>query len=236
MTPSPEKIVELRNKVAMNQAALAGAAKVSVRTVQRAEAGEPIELQTAQQIATALGVQASAILLAETVEGPEPGDAASSAPDGNMSVALRPATTARALLDAATRCDECRLDHEVDVSGDALQAAIQFCEALEPTLPVLCPEQTDFSGVSDNPARRMIARLQLEARLNDALLSLKELGIGAYAGTYMDLIKRPRYDMDEGVWYTKTNQPLEAVTLGIIRLGPLGRSQLTARVKVEMPF
>src|SRR3990167_8988653 len=90
MTPSPEKIVELRNKVAMNQAALAGAAKVSVRTGQRAEAGEPIELHTSQHIATALGVLASAILLAETVEGPEPGDEASSAPDGNMSVALRP--------------------------------------------------------------------------------------------------------------------------------------------------
>lgn len=172
----------------------------------------------------------------DTDENPEPADGAQPSPEGNMSVALQPAATARTILDAASKCDECKLDHEVDISGDALDAAIQFCEALEPVLPVLCPEEINWTGASGNPARNLIARLQLEARLNDALKRLKDLGIGAYVGSYVDVIQRPRYDIDEGVWSTRTNQKFEPVTLGIVRLGPTGRSQLTTRVKVEMPF
>ena len=65
MTPNSKALIELRTKHAMNQEDLAGRAKISVRTIQRAESGSPIDLQTAQQIATALGVMPDAIRMDE---------------------------------------------------------------------------------------------------------------------------------------------------------------------------
>lgn len=152
-------------------------------------------------------------------------------------VTLLPARSARALLDVATACDECRLDHEVDIGPDAIQAAIELCDAFGPYLPVLCPEVTSFDGSSDNPARKLADRLRLESKLNASMEQLLERGIGVFVGSYVDFIQRPRYDIDEGCWSTRINQKYEDVKIGIVRLGPASSSQLIARVKTEpIPF
>ena len=52
-----EKLLTLRKNAALNQEALAGAAKLSVRTIQRAEKGDPIDLQSVREIANALNVE-----------------------------------------------------------------------------------------------------------------------------------------------------------------------------------
>ena len=233
MIPNSKALVELRIKRAMNQEDLAGRAKVSVRTVQRAEAGKPIDLQTVQQIATALGVTPDAI------RDTKPTTSGDSSPDekGLARVVLLRAPNARTLLDVATACDECRLDHEVDVGRDALDAAIDFCEALGPDLPVLCPEITSFGGSSENPAKKLTERLRLEAKLSASMDQLRERGIGIFVGSYVDVIQRPRFDIDEAVWSTRTNQKYEDVKFGIVRLGPATDSQLVARVATEeLPF
>jgi len=51
------KLLTLRKNAALNQEALAGAAKLSVRTIQRAEKGDPIDLQSVREIANALNVE-----------------------------------------------------------------------------------------------------------------------------------------------------------------------------------
>lgn len=234
VTLNPKALVELRTKQAMNQEDLAGRAKVSVRTIQRAESGSQIGLQTTQQIATALGVMPDAIRITEEshrIDNP-------TADEKDLArVTLLPARSARALLDVATACDECRLDHEVDIGPDAIQAAIELCDAFGPYLPVLCPEVTSFDGSSDNPARKLADRLRLESKLNASMEQLLERGIGVFVGSYVDFIQRPRYDIDEGCWSTRINQKYEDVKIGIVRLGPASSSQLIARVKTEpIPF
>ena len=232
MTPNSKALIELRTRLAMNQEDLAGRSKVSVRTIQRAEAGSPIDLQTVQQIATALGVKPDAIRMDEK-EGnltPDEKDLAR--------VTLLPARSARSLLDVVTACDECRLDHEVDIGPEAIDAAIALCDALGPFLPVLCPEDINFNGSSDDPAKKLMDRLRLEAKLNVSMEQLRERGIAVFVGSYVDFIQRPRFDIDEGCWSTRINQGLdgyEDVKFGIVRLGPASSLQLVARVKTE-PF
>lgn len=105
----------------MNQEDLAGRAKVSVRTIQRAEAGKSIDLQTAQQIATVLGVTPDVLRVDEDPEMAEPPSEMDLA-----RIALRPIRSARALLDVTRGCDECTLDHDVDIGTDALDAVVKF--------------------------------------------------------------------------------------------------------------
>lgn len=216
----------------MNQEDLAGRAKVSVRTIQRAEAGKSIDLQTAQQIATVLGVTPDVLRVDEDPEMAEPPSEMDLA-----RIALRPIRSARALLDVTRGCDECTLDHDVDIGTDALDAVVKFCEVLDPYLPVLCPEIINFDGSSTKSGKVLIERLRLEAGLNASLEQLAMLQIGVFAGTYVDFMQRPRYDLDEGVWSTRRNQACEDVKFGIVRLGPASSQQLVARVKVApLPF
>lgn len=232
MTPNSKALIELRTKRAMNQEDLAGRAKVSVRTIQRAEAGNQIDLQTAQQIATALGVVPEAIHIdgeLQKDQGPDEKDL--------TRVSLLPARSARSILDVATACDECRLDHEVDIGPEAIDAAIELCDALGPFLPVLCPEEMNFNGSSDDPAKKLKDRIRLEAKLNASMEQLRERGIAVFVGSYVDFIQRPRYDIDEGCWSVRINQKYEDVRFGIVRLGPASSLQLIARVKTEpIPF
>lgn len=236
MTPNSKALIDLRTKHAMNQEDLAGRAKVSVRTIQRAEAGSPIDLQTAQQIATALGVMPDAIRIDDEPDADTEGNLTPDEKDLTR-VTLLPARSARSLLDVATACDECRLDHEVDIGPEAIDAAIEFCEALGPFLPVLCPEDINFSGSSDDPAKNFMDRLRLEAKLNASMEKLRERGIAVFVGAYVDFIQRPRYDIDEGCWSTRINQKYEDVRLGLVRLGPASGLQSIARVKTHpIPF
>ena len=236
MTPNSKALIELRTKFAMNQEDLAGRAKISVRTIQRAEAGSPIDLQTAQQIATALGVMPDAIRMDDEPQTHTEEDRTLDEKD-LARVTLLPARSARSLLDVATACDECRLDHEVDIGPEAIDAAIELCDALGPFLPVLCPEDINFNGSSDDPAKRLMDRLRLEAKINASLEKLRERDIAVFVGAYVDFIQRPCFDIDEGCWSTRINQKYEDVKFGIVRLGPASSLQLIARVKTNpIPF
>lgn len=234
MKPNSNALIELRTKQAMNQEDLAGRAKISVRTIQRAEAGNSIDLQTAQQIATVLGVMPDAIRLDEAPKGEEE---VISEDLSITRVTLLAAKTARSVLEVVTACDECRLDHQVDVGAEAINAAIDLCDALGPFLPILCPEDLNFTGASDDPAEKLKVRLRLEAKLNASIKQLNECGIAVFCGSYVDHIQRPRFDIDEGCWSIRLNQKYEDVKFGIVRLGPANSPQLIARVKTEaIPF
>lgn len=57
MECDPKKLCDLRRKKALNQEALAGASRLSVRTIQRAEKGKDISLQSAREISKVLEVE-----------------------------------------------------------------------------------------------------------------------------------------------------------------------------------
>lgn len=89
--------------------------------------------------------------------------------------------------------------------------------------------------MSDGPAHKLIERLKTEARLNSAFEDLAATSTAVYAVPYINWIKKPRYNLDEGMWLKYAKKKVEPVCFGIVRLGPANRNQLTARVQVDGP-
>jgi transcriptional regulator with XRE-family HTH domain len=234
------KVIELRTKNALTQEALAGKSKLNVRTIQRAEAGDTLGLQTVQELASALGVQHSELLTDE----PSSDTADEQAYDGEtIAIALRPQPSARTLLDIIYDCRDCRLGHNVDLDADTVEIVKDFCTALRRVLPALCPGYPDAPAAHVNDtllrseATVFFERITVEADLNATLAKLRSSGLDVYAGSFVDLQKVPRWDEDYGVWATTNNQRPEAVKIAVIRIGSRGERQLSVRVKCEMiPF
>lgn len=231
-----EKLIELRTKNALTQEALAGKSKLAVRTIQRAEAGGIIGLQTLQEIASALGVQ-HAELFAEDKSSEQVDDDY----DGEtIAIALRPQSSARALLDIVCECRDCRLGHTVDFTGEMVEVIKKFCDAIRPISPELCPGYPEFPTYPPeqrNEFARFAERITIEAEINDAMDRLRGSGFDIYAGAYFDYQKVPYYDIDEFAWVTRKNQREEAVKIAVIRIAQAGERQISVRVKCNaVPF
>lgn len=237
------KILDLRRKGALTQEALAGKSKLDVRTIQRAESGDAIALQSIQEIATALNVTPSEIIVADPLE--ERIEAESTYDGETMQVVLRPQASARNLLDLLSDCNDGKLGYEVDLTDETGRAVVQFCEAIDPVMPELCPgfpkspyvDPFSDDTEAQSEAKRIVTRISREAALNGAMAELWRLGLNVYAGTYGEYIQIPRWDPDEGCWSTRINQKREFVTIGIVRISLAGQRQVSMRVKCEpWPF
>ena len=239
-----QKLVELRTKNALTQEALAGKSKLAVRTIQRAEAGGIIGLQTLQEIASALGVQHGE-LFAEDKSSKQVQDKSSEQVDDDydgetIAIGLRPQSSARALLDIVCECRDCRLGHTVDFTGETVEVVKKFCDAIRPISPELCPGYPEFPTyppAHSNEFARFAERIAIEAEINDAMARLRASGFEIYAGTYVDLQKVPYYDIDEFAWVTRKNQREEAVKIAVIKIAQAGERQIAVRVKCNfIPF
>lgn len=233
------KVIELRTKNALTQEALAGKSKLNVRTVQRAEAGDTIGLQTVQELASALGVQHSELLLDEP--STEHGDEAQTYE--GIAIALRPQPSARTLLDIIYDCRDCRLGHNVDLDAETVEIVKEFCDVLRPILPTLCPGYPNPPAAQVNDtflrseATVFFERITVEAELNGTMAKLGSSGLEVYAGSFVDLQTVPRWDEEFGEWLISKNQRAEAVKIAVIRIAARGQRQLSVQVKCEMiPF
>lgn len=237
MKCDPDKLSELRTKACLTQEALAGRAHLSPRTIQRAEAGELISLNNIQEIASALGITASELLVTETSEqADEQVDQ-----DGvrTIAVILRPQSTARALLDAVSDCDDTELRHMVELTSETSEVVIAFLECLSPSLPESCPGYPgppEWDTGSSNPAKTIIDRIRREGQINEHLMALHDAGIEVYVGTYVDFKVVPRWDPEEGCWATRSTQREENVKVAVVRLAAAQQRQVVVRVKDPIPF
>jgi transcriptional regulator with XRE-family HTH domain len=229
------KLVEFRTKQALTQEALAGKAKINVRTVQRAEAGWPIDLQTIQEIASALGVTPSE-LLAER-ENAHDETSSDDAFDGEkLAVRLRLQSTARGLLETLADCLDARLNCAADLDARTVEGVTQFCEVVRPVLPELCPEYP-FDQAPRDEASRLIHRITVGAAINDSMAKLRELGLAVFAGSFVDYQQIPRWDNEENCWATRTNQRLEPLKIALVTIGSSSESHLMVRVRCNpIPF
>lgn len=237
MTCDVEKLSRLRTRLCLTQEALAGRAHVSPRTIQRAEAGEPISLNNVQEIASALGVMASELLVQAPLEDglvePDTIDEAKT-----IAVTLRPRTTARALLDAIGDCLNTDLQCVADVRDEICPVVIAFLECLKSVLPDFPNDLTapNADNRSADPAERLIEQIRCETQINQQLKSLREVGIEVYAGAYLDVRSMPTWDDFEGRWAWKTNSTPEDVKVAVVRLAPSHQRQLIVRLKKPMPL
>lgn len=236
----PTKIRTLRQERAMTQDLLARMSSVERRTVQRAEAGEPVSLETLNFLAAALGVPADRLL---TTAAPTAGtdEVIFEDPHGGQ-VTARRTTSGRKLLDMLKTARLGSLDYEVEPTTDSLPVLRSVVATLQELMP---PDPWD-EGATHPSTGSLLAELERIVELNQQLVELSELGLALFVAEHVEFAVMPLYDSDEGHLYVRTNQSPELVRIVRVVIGAVTVDRVRVprerdwRVKVladdEIPF
>lgn len=196
----------LRTQQGWTQDKLAMMSNVNIRTIQRAERGEHLQLENVASIAAALRVTVPALTVPDGAA-----DAVQAGNDGddreNNAVVLRPVASGKALLDAVYESFTASLDCQVEPTAENIEALTSIVEKIEGLLPNpwLSPhERTDLML-----AERLRRSVELSAKLAD----LDQFGIAVFAGTYTARAQVPYYDMEEGMMLVRRRDSYQPVTI-----------------------
>jgi transcriptional regulator with XRE-family HTH domain len=208
----------------MTQEKLAAMSKVDIRTVQRAEKGKRLQIETVASLASALNVTVPDLSVKarsntdESLHQDE--DDYEEIPERNA-VALRQVTSGKTLLDIVYGSFSGRLTCNVEPTAENVEALSAMVEEIEGLIPN--PWEPLPLGHPVTLAQRLRAAVALTARLQ----TLEALGIAVYAGTYTAMTRLPRVDGETYEIYTRTDAPFEPVTLCRITLDKSGFSGIT---------
>lgn len=182
----------VRESMGMTQEKLAILSNVSERTVQRAEAGANMRLDTLADFAAALEIPLSELAL-------DPED------NSERDVSLRLVRSARDFIDDLSKAGVAHFDCEVDPRASEIDALLALVGLIEERLPT--PWELD-----QRPAAGSLSdKIRLTAQIRDLLEQLSAANIGLYAATSWINAQYPRWDMDEGFRYTHDRQAFEKV-------------------------
>ncbi|HEV2566203.1 MAG TPA: helix-turn-helix transcriptional regulator [Microvirga sp.] len=202
------KIKQLRENRGMTQEVLAEAAGVDRRTIQRAEEGKRLQLETLAAIASVLQVSVNDISNERRGELEPQYD-----PDDKNAVVLRRTKSGRVLLDALATSFSGSVDCDIDPTADTVDVLVSLLSEVES----LMPNPWDEERFHDQPMP-LSERIKRSVGMTNQLLELDQKGVGVYVGTYTARAQRPYYDLDEGHLYVSRKQPFEPVTVCRVRL------------------
>lgn len=187
------KLKLLRESMGMTQEKLAILSSVSERTVQRAEAGATMSLETLNDFAAALEIPISELVYDPDGAGTE------------KAVGLRRVTNARTLLDDLGRAGVASFDCELDPTPAEMDSVLSLVELIEARLPSPWVWE-DRPGVLS-----LREKLEISSTISNFLSALSASGVGLYSAPSWIMAQYPRFDMDEGICSTHTRQPYERV-------------------------
>ena len=187
------KLRLIRESMGMTQEKLGILSNVSERTVQRAEAGHNMRLDTLSDFAAALEVPLSELVL-DTEEMA-----------GGNDVSLRRLTSGRVLMDELAKAGIASFDCEVDPLEEELPDLLELVTFIEKLLPI--PWDDDQRPA----ALGLAAKIKAAADLSKSLVTLQKTGIGLFASASWISARYPLYDFNEGHRYTHNRQPYEKV-------------------------
>ena len=203
MSIDGQKLRRLREAKGFTQEKLAALCNLTKRTIQRAEAGTPVALETVSFIADALDARPDEFRAAPKKENePKPED-----PDD---VVLVRTASGRKVISTILRCFDVSISYDVEPTKENIEALSALSERLksaycDPHRPPL-----ELPTLSD------VEVLRLQADLNEDLQTLPPMGFHIYMATYMAYRVIPYCDPYEENMMTKQNQPKEEVELGLI--------------------
>lgn len=187
------KLKLLRESMGMTQEKLAILSSVSERTVQRAEAGATMSLETLNDFAAALEIPISELVYDPDEAGTE------------KAAGLRRVTNARTLLDDLGRAGVASFDCELDPTPAEMDSVLSLVGLIEARLP--SPWIWE-----DRPAVLSLReKIEISSTISNYLSALSASGIGLYSAPSWIMAQYPRFDMDEGFCSTHTRQPYERV-------------------------
>jgi transcriptional regulator with XRE-family HTH domain len=216
-----EIVTRLRTQQGMTQEKLAAMSRVNIRTIQRAERGEYLQLETVASIAAALKVTVPELSVSEDSVGPaqieEEGDERES-----NAVVLRPVTSGKILLEIAYDSFSGKLYCEVEPTQDNVEPLTAMIEEIEGLIPN--PWDDPAPGLS------LSERLRRSVTLTAKLAALERFEVAVFAGTYTARAQIPRYDTDEGHMYIRDRFPFEPVTICRVTLAPRKNERVVIKV------
>jgi len=196
----------------MTQDQLARQSNIERRTVQRAEAGEPVSLETLAYLAATLGVPSDRLLMSAE---PEAGDDVVFEDPAAGVIIARKATSARKLLEVIKGASLGSLDYEVEPTAANLPYLRKIVGALEKLMPL---DPWDWSGERGLPTS-LLGELECIAELGEQLKELDEHGLAVFVAEHIEFAVMPLYDIEFGRRYVADDQSPEMVRIVRIVIG-----------------
>lgn len=225
-----EAVIKLRMHQGMTQDKLAAMSNVNIRTIQRAEKGEHLQLENIASIAAALKVTVSALTMSA---GDAPlAKAEDDAGDReNNAVVLRPVASGKALLDIVSDSFTASLDCQVEPTAENIDALTSIVEAIEKLFPN--PWESPYEHTHLSLADRLRRSVELSAKL----VELDQFGIAVFAGKYTASAQVPYFDEDEGHMVVRIRAPYQPVTICRVTLEMRKKDRVVVMVtdKWEVP-
>lgn len=208
-----EKLRKMRTAKGISQEKLALMCDVNKRTIQRAEKGQPIALETAAFIAEAMQVPSST-LRSTQMELFEPATKAWN------DVVLIPVTSGRRIIDVLRNSFEAEVTFDVEPTKENIEPLATFAGLLEPFKPNPWehPDARYAPGYSEV--------LEKQAQANEVLPFLSSMGISVFLATYTARRQVPHYNMDEGEMYVTNRTPHEQVQIALVVISDTSSSHL----------
>jgi transcriptional regulator with XRE-family HTH domain len=207
----------------MTQEKLAAMSKVNNRTVQRAERGQFLQLDTLASLAAALGVTVGELTLpddsAEQIDQAETSE--------SNAVVLRRMTSGLALIELICDSFSGKLYCVAEPTEDNIATLTDIVERIERLIPK--PWEAPFEAENLTLAQRLREALAITSQLAE----LEKFGIVVFAGTYTARAKVPHFDPDEGHMCIWASQKFEPVTVCRVSINPVGVDRVTVKVSDE---
>jgi transcriptional regulator with XRE-family HTH domain len=204
MTLDVKKLEELRARSGLTQDQVAGRAKISLRTVQRAFAGHKVRPYMANHVAKALGADLSDVLKEAHSLGEGISRVNAWKCDGGMQL-LRLWTSAR--------IHDIRVEAEPDsATAEEIAAIVSMLEAMYQR------PKTRYVSLEDNAARDLTKaqQVRLAADFGARLARLQSHNVAVYAGGYTAFERDMYYSPDDFMWLSREKPEDLAAAVAVI--------------------
>jgi transcriptional regulator with XRE-family HTH domain len=201
-----------RIRVGWSQEKLALMSAINTRTVQRAEAGEALSLETFSQMASALNVPLSEIL-AENAESDDNGDSAV--------VVLRPCVKGTDVVNLLCKAFTGQVNIEVEPRSEWIEETASLLEEIDSLCPDPWSETSRTLSLAD--------RLRKGAAITQMLERIAEGGVALFIGQYTAQERIPVMSEEGHLYITERMKP-EFVQCAVLTLGPSHLDRMMVRV------
>lgn len=214
MTIDGEKLLKLRTAKGFSQEKLGLMCNVNKRTIQRAEQGVPIALETMAFIAEALEVSPTFLRSNQLSLTAQPLKAWNE-------VVLVPVTSGRRIIDQLRASFNAEISFEVEPTHENVAQLKRIAEILD----LVKPDPWELRDDAFHPSFSEL--LDIQAKLNSVLPDLLTIGIHVFFGTYNSMQKVPR--MGEEGLYVRETQRSERVLISLVVVSDTSASHLVRK-------
>lgn len=212
--PKGERVRQLREAAGMTQEKLSHMSNLDRRTIQRAEQGVRLQIETLSSLAAALQVPVSDI-----IAGDEAADDVDELRAKSL-VVLNRIRSGITLLNIV--CDSYwgTITCEADPTPDNVEALTGIVGKLEELMP------QPWHSPADRPTLLQLSqRLRTAVQIGEQLKFLEEKDVAFFGGTYTARTQVPWYDGEVGEMVTTTRTPYELVTMSRVVVAPRDRGE-----------